>query len=41
MREVKKAEQKKREMIVRKQGYEVPSLKSANDRSLRKKKDKP
>ena len=36
MREVKKAEQKKRAQIIHKQGYEVPSLKSAADRSMRK-----
>ena len=35
-REVKDAEQRKREAILKKQGYEVPSIKAAADRSMRK-----
>jgi len=36
MKEVRKAEQKKREQIIKKQGFEVPSIKAAADRSMRK-----
>jgi len=36
MKEVRKAEQRKREQIIKKQGFEVPSMKAAADRSMRK-----
>ena len=36
MKEVRKAEQRKREQIIKKQGFEVPSMKFAADRSMRK-----
>lgn len=36
MKEVRKAEQFKREQIIKKQGFEVPSIKAAADRSMRK-----
>jgi hypothetical protein len=36
MKEVRKAEQFKREQIIKKQGFEVPSIKGAADRSMRK-----